>query len=214
MAALRRWSRCRWRCRRPPGCRAMAAPKVDVVVEPLDVGQVELDAALLELLGELRGRQAVGIGEDDVEHRRHRADLAQPVDQLGERRPRPGPLAERVDRGLVDVDDDHRRAGGRARRACAGRLSKTRKVSRSSAGRCSAPKVRTAKSTARPTIQTARPRRRAGLRRRRFRAQRLRAAAQSSGDVFADEDAGRAPGAVIDDDEVAHDAVARVSDRR
>ncbi len=61
-----------------------------------------------EQLGELPGRQPVRLGEDEVERDRARAVRLQPVDDLGEARARPRPLADARQRGVVDVDDAHR----------------------------------------------------------------------------------------------------------
>ena len=61
-----------------------------------------------EQLGELARRQPVGLGEDEVERDGARAVGLQPVDDLGEARARPRPLADARQRGVVDVDDAHR----------------------------------------------------------------------------------------------------------
>ena len=69
----------------------------------------------VDRLEELRigGRgEPVGLGEQDVEHDRHRPGLAEAVDQVGEHRARPGPLADLGQAGIVDVDDRHRRLVG------------------------------------------------------------------------------------------------------
>ena len=160
-AALRRWSRCRWRCRRPRGCARWRRRRSTSLSRPSTSGRPNSTPPCLSCSASMRRRQAVGVGEDDVEHGRHRAHLGQPVDELGERRPRPGPLAERVDRGLVDVDDHDRRAGRRARRDALVAVEDEE----ASAGRAQGVAARRRRarrtSTARPTIQTARPRRRA-----------------------------------------------------
>ena len=61
-----------------------------------------------EQLGELPRRQPVGLGEDEVERDRARAVGLQLVDDLGEARAWPRPLAHARQRGVVDVDDAHR----------------------------------------------------------------------------------------------------------
>ena len=68
-------------------------------------------------LGELGGREAVGLGEDEIEGDRAGAGLVQGVDDGGKARARPRPLADAGERGLVDVDDAHGVAGSAARGA-------------------------------------------------------------------------------------------------
>ena len=60
-----------------------------------------------EQLGEFAGRQAIGLGEDEVERDGARAVRLQPVDDLGEARARPRPLPDAGERGVVDIDDAH-----------------------------------------------------------------------------------------------------------
>ena len=60
-----------------------------------------------EQFGELAGRQPIRLGEDEVERDGARAVRLQPVDDLGEARARPRPLADAGERGVVDVDDAH-----------------------------------------------------------------------------------------------------------
>jgi hypothetical protein len=57
---------------------------------------------------ELLGRALVGLGEEHVERDRRGALVAQRVEQPGDGGARPRPLADRGQRGLVDVDDAHR----------------------------------------------------------------------------------------------------------
>ena len=56
-----------------------------------------------------RRRGAVGLGEDHVEHDHRGAELGEPRDQLGDLRARPRPLADALQRRVVEVDDAHRR---------------------------------------------------------------------------------------------------------
>ena len=60
-----------------------------------------------EQLGELAGREPVGLGEDQVERDGACAGRLQGVDDGGKLGARPGPLADLGERGLVDVDDAH-----------------------------------------------------------------------------------------------------------
>ena len=57
------------------------------------------------------GRHAIGLGEHHVEADRGRAIGGELVDEVGEHRARPGPLAHLLQRVLVDIDDAHREGG-------------------------------------------------------------------------------------------------------
>ena len=57
------------------------------------------------------GRGAVGLGEHHVEGDGGGAHLGQPVDDARDQGARPRPLAELLERGVVDVEDAHRRLG-------------------------------------------------------------------------------------------------------
>ena len=63
------------------------------------------------------GRHAVGLGKHHVEADHGRAAGGELVHQIGEHRARPGPLADRFQRVLVDVDDAHRESGIEGARA-------------------------------------------------------------------------------------------------
>jgi hypothetical protein len=64
-------------------------------------------------LGQERRRQAVGLGEDDVEGDDRRPGLLQLPADRGEPGAGPGPLAEFLQARLVDIDDRHRALGRR-----------------------------------------------------------------------------------------------------
>ena len=53
-------------------------------------------------------RHAIGFGKDDVEADRDGASVAQPGDEIGNHRPRPGPLPDFLQARLVDIGDDDR----------------------------------------------------------------------------------------------------------
>ena len=59
-------------------------------------------------LGELAGRQAIRLGEDEVERDGACAGRLELVDDLGEAGARPRPLSDAGERSIVDVDDAHR----------------------------------------------------------------------------------------------------------
>ena len=61
-----------------------------------------------ERCNQLLGRGLVGLGKQDVEGDHRRALLAKRSQELRHRGARPGPLADRAERGFVDVDDPHR----------------------------------------------------------------------------------------------------------
>jgi hypothetical protein len=83
----------------------------DDVVEGLELGR------RLSLADDLGGRQAVGLGQDEIKGDRRGTGLAQALDDLGQLAPRPGPLTDAGQRRLVDVDDADRQRGI----GCAGR---------------------------------------------------------------------------------------------
>ena len=60
-----------------------------------------------EQLGELARRQPIRLGEDEVERDGARAVRLELVDDLGEARARPRPLADAGERSVVDIDDAH-----------------------------------------------------------------------------------------------------------
>jgi hypothetical protein len=61
-----------------------------------------------KVIGDLGGRHAVGLGEQDIEGDRRRPQAPEPLDEIGHHVARPGPLAMRLEALLVDIDDDHR----------------------------------------------------------------------------------------------------------
>jgi hypothetical protein len=75
--------------------------------EPRDQRIVGGDA--LHVLDQARRRRAIRVDEQNVEGDRRDAKLVQPVDQLRQQRPRPGPLAEPCQGVVIDIDDAHRR---------------------------------------------------------------------------------------------------------
>ena len=96
----------------------------DGVGEPLVIGGQQSRGAVErgelrdigEQLGELARREAIRLGEDEVDGDRAGTGLVQGVDDGGKARARPWPLADAGERGLVDVDDAHEVARiGRAR---------------------------------------------------------------------------------------------------
>jgi hypothetical protein len=56
-------------------------------------------------------RHAVRLGEDHVEADRRRAVVGELLDEVGERRARPRPLSDPLQRLLVDIDDAQRQPG-------------------------------------------------------------------------------------------------------
>ena len=55
-----------------------------------------------------RRRHAIRLGEDDVEADGDGAELGDARDQIGQGGARPRPLPDRLEAGLVDIDDDDR----------------------------------------------------------------------------------------------------------
>ena len=92
------------------GCRAMALAKISS--SGFRLGKLAQQGSefgrVAQRLGQLIERSAAGIGEHHVEHHDTHARGNQLVDQSGEKIAPPGPIAERLYRAFVDVDDANR----------------------------------------------------------------------------------------------------------
>jgi hypothetical protein len=84
-----------------------------------EVGQHRRDpiAEARPAFGDALRRGAVGFREQNVVAHCRRAMVEQPIGQRGQVAARPGPLSIGVERGLVDIDDVHRRVGIEGARA-------------------------------------------------------------------------------------------------